>query len=62
MMSDGDEKPAATLPTSTVEFNKKLDANIADGESLEKSELEAGWVRRRLSTLASSLKKWVGLE
>ena len=57
-----DKKPEATLPTSTVEFNKKLDAQIADSEPVDAETLEAPWVRRRLSTLASSLKHWVGLK
>jgi hypothetical protein len=51
-----EDEPKATLPTSTTEFNKKLDAQIIEKEP---PDYDAPYFERRyLATLWSTVRSW----
>jgi hypothetical protein len=57
-----DEESRATVPTSTIQHNIKLDAEILNREPPDEKTLDAPWAWRIYATLASSVRKWLGTE
>ncbi len=52
-----DDEPRATLPTSTVRHNKKLDEEILKKEPPDRDA--PWWQRMHWATLYSTVKAWL---